>query len=88
MTEAEAPRYVATISGSAGQRVVAEFDKLTDAMRWSRDAELLAGGRAEITLNGNIVWTRAAPAPIEEESTDNAENETETLLTKLAADDG
>ena len=86
MTDAEAPKYVATISGPAGQRVVAEFDKLTDAMRWSRDAEPLAAGRAEIHLNGDIVWAKAASTPAAGTGIDDAENEAEALLAKLAAD--
>ena len=62
MTGADLPKYVATIFDPAGQRVVVQFDMLSDAVRWTRGLER-AAARAEITMHGAIVWARGSSVP-------------------------
>ena len=84
----EAPKYVAKLSGSAGQQAVGEFDKLTDAIRWSLAAELQAAERADIYLNEALVWTKTFSESDEsgELGNEEVEAEAEALLAKLAAE--
>ncbi len=49
---ATSSKYIATIIGSAGQRSVAEFDKLTDAMQLC--GKLQSGERSEIHFRGEL----------------------------------
>ena len=47
---ATSPKYAVTIIGSAGQRSVAEFDKLTDAMRFADSVSDNMEAQAEALL--------------------------------------
>jgi len=91
MTEAQgraASRYVAELAGSGGIKVVAEFAQLTDAMRWLNGPGLDSfsgkADRANIYLDGALVWTKANPTTPEREQADRAE--VEQMLAKLIAD--
>jgi hypothetical protein len=91
MTESPRPagfKYVAKLSGSGGIKVVAEFPKLTDAMRWLNGAGLDSfsgrADRADVYLNGSLVWTKENPTTPEREQADRAE--VERMLAKLVAD--
>src|SRR6478752_5463121 len=91
MTEALKPaasRYVAELAGSGGIKVVAGFPQLTDAMRWLNGPGLDSfsgkADRANIYLDGALVWTKANPITAEREQADKAE--VEGMLAKLVAD--
>jgi hypothetical protein len=75
---ATSPKYAATIIGSAGQRSVAEFDKLTDAMRLC--GKLQSGERSEIHFRGELVWTK----PFADGVSDNTDAQAEALLAQFA----
>jgi hypothetical protein len=73
------PKYVAIITGIAGERSILEFEKISDAIR--RCAKLESGQRGDIYLDGALMWTKAySPG----ESADNTEAQIESLLSKLA----
>ena len=76
---AASSKYIATIIGSAGQRSVSEFDKLTDAMRLC--GKLRSGERSEIHFRGELVWTK----PFADSVSDNMEAQAEALLTQFVA---
>jgi hypothetical protein len=91
MTEAPrlaASKYLAKLSGSGGIKVGAEFAKLTDAMRWLNGPGLASFGgkaeRADVYLDGSLVWTKANPTTPEREQADRTE--VERMLAKLVAD--
>jgi hypothetical protein len=91
MTEAPRPaasKYVAKLSGSGGIKVVAEFRQLTDAIRWLNGPGLDSfsgkAERADVYLDGSLVWTKANPTTPEREQADRAE--VEQMLAKLIAD--
>jgi hypothetical protein len=91
MTESPKPaasRYVAELAGSGGIKVVAGFPQLTDAMRWLNGPGLGSfsgkADRANIYLDGALVWTKANPTTPEREEADRAE--VEGMLAKLVAD--
>jgi hypothetical protein len=91
MTESPKPaasRYVAELAGSGGIKVVAGFPQLTDAMRWLNGPGLGSfdgkADRANIYLDGALVWTKANPITAEREQADKAE--VEGMLAKLVAD--
>jgi hypothetical protein len=67
-----------TIIGSAGQRSVAEFDKLTDAMQLC--GKLQSGERSEIHFRGELVWTK----PFADGVSDNTDAQAEALLAQFA----
>jgi hypothetical protein len=83
-----ASKYVATLSGSGGIKVVAEFRRLTEAMRWLNGPALDSfsgkAERADVFLNGSLVWTKANPTTPEREQADRAE--IERMLAKLVTD--
>ena len=91
MTEAPRPaasKYVAKLSGAGGIKVVAEFPQLTDAMRWLNGPGLDSfsgkAERADIYLDGSLVWTKANPITPEREQADRTE--VERMLTQLVTE--
>jgi hypothetical protein len=58
MDKPERPKYVATRSNHGGQTYTQQFKLFTDAIRWSLSLELQPGDRADIFLDGNLVWTK------------------------------
>ena len=58
MDKPERPNYVATQSNHGGETYTKQFNLFTDAIRWSLSMELQPGDRADIFLDGNLVWTK------------------------------
>jgi hypothetical protein len=81
MTDAVTRTYIAKISGTAGRQFSDEFVRLTDAIRWA--SALKSGDRADIYLNGALIWTKSSPT-VADPATIAAE--AEALLAKLASD--
>src|SRR3954471_5909792 len=57
MDKPERPKYVATRFNHGGDTYTQQFKMFTDAIRWSL-RELQPGDRADIFLEGNLVWTK------------------------------
>lgn len=58
MPESDIARLFDHLVGTRGGIYTQQFKMFTDAIRWSLSVELQPGDRADIFLEGNLVWTK------------------------------
>ena len=59
MPESDIARLFDHLVGTRGGEIYTQqFKMFTDAIRWSLSVELQPGDRADIFLEGNLVWTK------------------------------
>ena len=59
MTDA---KYIAQYRSVDGEKIVQEFEKLTDGIHWSLATDLQPGERIDIYFKGQRIYTNARPS--------------------------
>jgi hypothetical protein len=54
-------KYIAALSRLDGEKLIRQFEKLTDGIRWSLAADLRPGERIDIYFKGELIYTNAGP---------------------------
>ena len=54
-------KYIAALTSLDGERLVREFERLTDGIRWSLATNLQPGERIDIYFKGELIYSNAKP---------------------------